>query len=74
MAHVWPETRCGDGVCDAPWEFAAFGPSLGCRMDCGEVAREALRAVTVTLQADFTRSPLGPAAALTVGNNNWVGK
>lgn len=54
VQEVWSIRRCGDGVCDAPWEFAAFGPH-GCRADCGVVPAAALRTVTVTLQVRFDR-------------------
>jgi len=54
VQDVWSVRRCGDGVCDAPWEFAAFGPH-GCRADCGAVPAAALRTVTVTLQVRFDR-------------------
>jgi hypothetical protein len=54
VEEVWSIRRCGDGVCDAPWEFAAFGPH-GCRADCGVVPTAALRTVTVTLQVRLDR-------------------
>lgn len=36
VSEVWKEQVCGDGVCDSPLEFKAFG-ELGCKTDCGYV-------------------------------------
>lgn len=36
LQQSWVDPVCGDGVCEAPFEFAAFG-RFGCRADCGRL-------------------------------------
>jgi hypothetical protein len=48
---AWTDPVCGDGRCEAPWEFPAWGP-FGCRADCGTQA--AARRVVVAVTGDFT--------------------
>jgi hypothetical protein len=31
---IWKDPVCGDGDCEWPWEFPAYG-RFGCRADCG---------------------------------------
>jgi hypothetical protein len=31
---IWKDPVCGDGKCQYPWEFPAFG-TFGCQADCG---------------------------------------
>jgi hypothetical protein len=51
---TWTDLVCGDGRCEAPWEFPAWGP-FGCRADCG--AQPNTSAVLVTVSADFLGHP-----------------
>jgi hypothetical protein len=51
---VWTDPVCGDGRCEAPWEFPAWGP-FGCRADCGPQPNTT--AVLVTVSADFLGHP-----------------
>ncbi|KAK3269640.1 hypothetical protein CYMTET_21930 [Cymbomonas tetramitiformis] len=48
---VWKDAMCGNGVCESPQEFPAFGP-LGCKVDCG--TEQDLHEVILILVADFT--------------------
>ncbi|GBF87818.1 hypothetical protein Rsub_00529 [Raphidocelis subcapitata] len=34
LRPIWTDPVCGDGRCEPPWEFPAWGP-FGCRADCG---------------------------------------
>jgi hypothetical protein len=34
LQPIWTDPVCGDGRCEPPWEFLAWGP-FGCRADCG---------------------------------------
>ena len=52
---------CGDGRCEAPWEFPAWGP-FGCSADCG-AQPNTTRAVVVAT-ADFAGHPSLSAATL----------
>lgn len=35
VTSIWVDPVCGDGVCEAPWEFASYS-SFGCQADCGK--------------------------------------
>ncbi|KAK3284775.1 hypothetical protein CYMTET_7591 [Cymbomonas tetramitiformis] len=48
---IWDGQVCGDGYCDAPLEFPAFGP-LGCKVDCG--SQQPLIPIMAVLQANFS--------------------
>lgn len=37
MQNVWKDPNCGDGICEAPFEFAAFS-RFGCKADCGRLS------------------------------------
>lgn len=36
LQAVWRDPVCGDGVCEAPFEYAQYG-RFGCRADCGRL-------------------------------------
>jgi hypothetical protein len=50
VAPVFTDPVCGDGRCEAPWEFPAWGP-FGCRADCG--VQPNTTAVLVAVTGDF---------------------
>ncbi|CAI5979874.1 unnamed protein product, partial [Closterium sp. NIES-65] len=56
---VWKDPPCGNGICERPLEFEAFG-RFGCSADCGDLA--AVTSVTVHLTTDF-HSPTDAAAS-----------
>lgn len=56
VSGTWKVQSCGDGVCDLPFEFPAYG-DLGCQADCGSELD--LHPIVVVLQGDFSHSPLG---------------
>ena len=60
MTRIWTAQTCGDGFCDAPFEFKAFH-TLGCQADCG--LEFELHPVVVVLRANFFNSFLGAHAA-----------
>ncbi|KAK3254879.1 hypothetical protein CYMTET_35922, partial [Cymbomonas tetramitiformis] len=38
VEEVWQDPRCGDTICEKPYEYAGFGPTVesnGCSADCG---------------------------------------
>lgn len=37
LQAVWVDPICGDGTCEAPFEFAAFS-RFGCKADCGRLS------------------------------------
>jgi hypothetical protein len=45
---------CGDGVCEHPWEFPAWG-RFGCRADCG--VNTNTTPVVINVRADFMGHP-----------------
>jgi hypothetical protein len=47
---VFTDPVCGDGQCEAPWEFPAWGP-FGCRADCG--VQPNVTHVLVAVTGDF---------------------
>ena len=58
--RYWKDPVCGDGVCEEPYEFPAYG-RFGCRADCGD-AKDAVDTL-VTVSSDF-RHPSMPEDAL----------
>lgn len=53
---------CGDGVCEDPFEFAAYS-RFGCRADCGRLQDiQNLTAIQIDLQFDFSH-PAGSIPA-----------
>lgn len=61
LTPSWTDPVCGDGSCEGPWEFPAWGP-FGCRADCG--SNPNTTKVLVTLSADFSGHPALGAATL----------
>lgn len=57
---VWTDVNCGNGFCDAPYEFPQFG-ELGCQEDCGKETN--LVNLLVVLEGDFSTSALGEMAS-----------
>lgn len=51
VGSTWSERQCGDGSCDSPEEFPAWG-RFGCKADCG--VEESLAEVVVRVTYDFT--------------------
>jgi len=56
---IWQSTVCGDGDCNEPYEFPAYG-RFGCRPDCG-VAKD-LAQVLLQIKADFRDDFASPLA------------
>ncbi|CAI5468334.1 unnamed protein product [Closterium sp. Yama58-4] len=56
---VWKDPPCGNGICERPLEFEAFG-RFGCSADCGDLTE--VTSVTVHLTTDF-HSALDAAAS-----------
>lgn len=54
LAPIWKDPVCGDGKCEWPWEFPAWGP-FGCKADCGSNTNTTK--IVVNVQADFTGNP-----------------
>lgn len=62
VASIWQPHVCGDGVCESPLEFPAFGGRFGCLTDCG--LEERLTDVFVQVDHDFSGKGLAsPKAA-----------
>ena len=62
MDSIWTGSvnTCGDGQCDSPFEFPAYGDK-GCETDCGlhTVQVGPLYPILVLLKGDFSNSALG---------------
>lgn len=67
LAPIWVDPVCGDGKCEAPWEFPAWG-RFGCHADCG--AHPSTRQMVVAVLADFTGHPTLSASVL-MANVRW---
>ena len=66
---MWVDPKCGDGLCEAPFEFASYG-HFGCRADCGRLPDiQNLTAVQVDLYWDFNH-PLSSLPATV--SSSWV--
>jgi hypothetical protein len=47
---MWTDPVCGDGVCERPFEFPAYGP-FGCFFDCGREEATVLIVVTIIVRS-----------------------
>ena len=56
---VWVDEVCGDGVCNSPFEFPAYG-RFGCRADCGSNTN--LTTMLLQVRADFRDDLYAPQA------------
>uniref|UniRef100_A0A7S3R7G2 Uncharacterized protein n=1 Tax=Dunaliella tertiolecta TaxID=3047 RepID=A0A7S3R7G2_DUNTE len=54
LLPIWQDPVCGDGTCQQPWEFPAWG-RFGCRADCGVNLNTTT--ISLSINADFTRHP-----------------
>ena len=62
LTNIWVDPVCGDGVCETPFEFAAYG-RFGCRADCGQLAQiQNLTTLQIDLYYDFSH-PSGSVSA-----------
>jgi len=67
LLPIWKDPTCGDGNCEWPWEFPAWG-RFGCRADCGINANTTK--IVVNVRADFTGHPsISPRVLMT--NAKW---
>jgi hypothetical protein len=67
MQAVWVDPVCGDGICEAPWEFASYS-TFGCRADCGRLQDiQNLTKLQIDMYWDFSH-PVGsiPASVCSV--------
>ena len=63
---------CGDGVCERPFEYAAYG-RFGCRADCGRLQDiQNLTAVQIDLQFDFSHPAGSIPATVRLGRADWA--
>lgn len=67
LQTVWKDPVCGDGMCEAPFEFASFS-RFGCKADCGRLSDiQNLTAAQVDIYWDFTHQAASLPAS--VGTN-----
>uniref|UniRef100_A0A7S0STQ1 LamG-like jellyroll fold domain-containing protein n=1 Tax=Mantoniella antarctica TaxID=81844 RepID=A0A7S0STQ1_9CHLO len=64
---VWVNEVCGDGVCNEPFEYPAYG-RFGCRSDCGTNTR--LVTMLLQIRADFRDDLYSPLALMTAASWN----
>lgn len=57
---IWTARVCGDGFCERPFEFPAYG-RWGCEVDCGSADTVS---VAVVVSADYAGMDFSDAAAL----------
>ncbi|GJP56726.1 hypothetical protein CLOM_g15778 [Closterium sp. NIES-68] len=60
IQQFWQDPPCGDGLCDQPFEFPAFG-RFGCEADCGTFPN--LTAVSIHFTTSFTSAEALAAAS-----------
>lgn len=64
LQAVWVDPTCGDGSCEAPFEFAAFS-RFGCKADCGRLADiQNLTSAQVDVYWDFSHQAASLPAAV----------
>ncbi|PNH05688.1 hypothetical protein TSOC_008032 [Tetrabaena socialis] len=62
LSEVWKDPVCGDGLCEAPFEFASYS-RFGCRADCGKLSEvQNLTSLQVDMYYDFSH-PVGSIPA-----------
>jgi hypothetical protein len=59
---VWVDEVCGDGTCNEPFEFPAYG-RFGCRADCGSNTN--LTTMLLQVRADFRDDLYSPRALMS---------
>ena len=64
---IWQDPTCGDGKCEWPWEFPAFG-RFGCRADCGE--EKNTTRIMVQIKANFA-GQISPSPRILMSNARW---
>ena len=64
---VWVNELCGDGTCNEPFEFPAYG-RFGCRSDCG--VNTNLTTVLLQVRADFRDDLYSPLALMSAASWN----
>uniref|UniRef100_A0A7S0S4K2 Uncharacterized protein n=1 Tax=Chlamydomonas leiostraca TaxID=1034604 RepID=A0A7S0S4K2_9CHLO len=67
LLPIWKDPVCGDGNCEWPWEFPAWG-RFGCRADCG--LNPNTTSVVVNVRADFTGHP-SISPRVLMNNAKW---
>ncbi|KXZ51016.1 hypothetical protein GPECTOR_14g257 [Gonium pectorale] len=71
LTEVWKDPVCGDGLCEAPFEFASYS-RFGCRADCGKLSEvQNLTTIQIDIYYDFSH-PVGsiPASDL-MQQSSW---
>ncbi|GLI64894.1 hypothetical protein VaNZ11_008286 [Volvox africanus] len=54
LTEVWKDPVCGDGLCEAPFEFASYS-RFGCRADCGKLNEvQNLTSIQIDIYYDFS--------------------
>lgn len=67
LLPIWKDPVCGDGTCEWPWEFPAWG-RFGCRADCG--TNPNTTSIAVNVRADFTGHP-SISPRVLMNNAKW---
>lgn len=62
LLPIWQDPVCGDGQCEFPWEYPAWG-RFGCQADCGRNMNTTR--IAIIIRADFTGHPsISPRALM----------
>lgn len=65
LQAVWKDPTCGDGICEAPFEFASFS-RFGCKADCGRLSDiQNLTEAQVDVYWDFSHQAASIPAAVS---------
>jgi hypothetical protein len=60
LDNHWVDAKCGDDVCERPFEFAFYG-RFGCRADCGTyIDQMQVTAIQVDLYYNFRHATSEP--------------
>eukprot|EP00879_Flechtneria_rotunda_P032401 GHRR01035602.1.p1 GENE.GHRR01035602.1~~GHRR01035602.1.p1 ORF type:complete len:274 (+),score=60.02 GHRR01035602.1:334-1155(+) len=71
MQSVWVDPTCGDGICEAPFEFAAFS-RFGCKADCGQLSEiQNLTSAQVDVYWDFSHQEASLPASDLMDQTTW---
>ncbi|WIA39913.1 hypothetical protein OEZ86_013355 [Tetradesmus obliquus] len=71
LQNVWKDPNCGDGICEAPFEFAAFS-RFGCKADCGRLSDiQNLTSGQVDIYWDFSHQASSLPASELMQQASW---
>ncbi|GFR50551.1 hypothetical protein Agub_g12825 [Astrephomene gubernaculifera] len=71
LTEVWVDPVCGDGLCEAPFEYASYS-RFGCRADCGKLSEvQNLTTIQIDMYYDFSHPTGSIPASDLMSQTSW---